>query len=349
MKYSVTRENRGGSNVRQSSRAFLATLWHSIPNTFSKIFLFSDFSPLLVNIENSLIVNNFLPPTFEINQVTIFIDFSKNIHNRNTSFPSFYTIQTTHLDAVRFLDSEHLAVLLRRCYSHHIRRAVLPDRKTLLAPKKKKEVGWFFFFWAFSLPSLGRGNLSMDGSPIKRQRRSLFSFSFLLNFALRSLSLSFSFLESSSYSCSCSPFETSMTARRRRQRQQRRRGYDDTTKERRIPLGKSALDEAYERMRLRGGLPPHINVASLHRRLMPGSGVPPPHPRFGWSIGCNHHQLLRRRHHHHRHRRPRLFEHRRSSTDRADLLSEHHEVFPRFPCPLLLVVDNVTIFSRVNL
>lgn len=192
MKYSVTRENRGGSNVRQSSRAFLATLWHSIPNTFSKIFLFSDFSPLLVNIENSLIVNNFLPPTFEINQVTIFIDFSKNIHNRNTSFPSFYTIQTTHLDAVRFLDSEHLAVLLRRCYSHHIRRAVLPDRKTLLAPKKKKEVGWFFFFWAFSLPSLGRGNLSMDGSPIKRQRRSLFSFSFLLNFALRSLSLSLS-------------------------------------------------------------------------------------------------------------------------------------------------------------
>lgn len=145
MKYSVTRENRGGSNVRQSSRAFLATLWHSIPNTFSEIFLFSDFSPLLVNIENSLIVNNFLPPTFEINQVTIFIDFSKNIHNRNTSFPSFYTIQTTHLDAVRFLDSEHLAVLLRRCYSHHIRRAVLPDRKTLLAPKKKKEVGWFFF------------------------------------------------------------------------------------------------------------------------------------------------------------------------------------------------------------
>lgn len=50
-------------------------------------------------------------------------------------------------------------------------------------------------------------------------------------------------------------------------------------------LLKSALDRAYDRMRPRGGLPPHINVASLHRLLMPGSGVPPPRRRFGWSIG----------------------------------------------------------------
>jgi len=60
-------------------------------------------------------------------------------------------------------------------------------------------------------------------------------------------------------------------------------------------LLKSALDGAYERMRLRGGLPPHINVASLHRLLMPGSGVPPPYRRFGWSISS--------RRYHHRHRR----------------------------------------------
>lgn len=61
-------------------------------------------------------------------------------------------------------------------------------------------------------------------------------------------------------------------------------------------LLKSALDEAYERMRLRGGLPPHINVASLHRLLMPGSGVPPPRHRFGWSTGGGrrHHHRLRR-------------------------------------------------------
>ncbi|KYN08611.1 hypothetical protein ALC62_00281 [Cyphomyrmex costatus] len=61
-------------------------------------------------------------------------------------------------------------------------------------------------------------------------------------------------------------------------------------------LLKSALNGAYERMRLRGGLPPHINVASLHRLLMPGSGVPPPYRRFGWSTGSS-------RHYHHRRRR----------------------------------------------
>lgn len=59
-------------------------------------------------------------------------------------------------------------------------------------------------------------------------------------------------------------------------------------------LLKSALDGAYERMRLRGGLPPHINVASLHRLLMPGSGVPPPYRRFGWSTSSS------RRYHHRR-------------------------------------------------
>lgn len=58
-------------------------------------------------------------------------------------------------------------------------------------------------------------------------------------------------------------------------------------------LLKSALDRAYERMRLRGGLPSHINVASLHRLLMPGSGVPPPYRRFGWSTSSS-------RHYHHR-------------------------------------------------
>lgn len=71
-------------------------------------------------------------------------------------------------------------------------------------------------------------------------------------------------------------------------------------------------------MRLRGGLPPHINVASLHRRLMSGSGVPPPHPRFGWSIGCSHrHRRHRRRHHH---RVPA------ASTERVQQLFEYHEV-----------------------
>lgn len=68
-------------------------------------------------------------------------------------------------------------------------------------------------------------------------------------------------------------------------------------------LLKSALDRAYERMRLRGGLPPHINVASLHRLLMPGSGVPPPYRRFGWSTSSS------RRYHHRRRRYSRRCRH----------------------------------------
>lgn len=72
-------------------------------------------------------------------------------------------------------------------------------------------------------------------------------------------------------------------------------------------LLKSALDGAYKRMRLQGALPSHINVTSLHRLLMSGSGVPPPYHRFGWSTGSS------RRYHHRRHRRRRRCWRRRRS------------------------------------
>ncbi|TGZ32333.1 hypothetical protein DBV15_07216 [Temnothorax longispinosus] len=86
-------------------------------------------------------------------------------------------------------------------------------------------------------------------------------------------------------------------------------------------LLKSALDGAYERMRLRGGLPPHINVASLHRLLMPGSGVPPPYRRFGWSTSSS------RRYHHRRRRYSRRCRH--SAAGAAAIDKVHHEGIPR--------------------
>lgn len=87
-------------------------------------------------------------------------------------------------------------------------------------------------------------------------------------------------------------------------------------------LLKSALDGAYERMRLRGELPPHINVASLHRLLMPGSGVPPPHHRFGWSSSSC-------RYHHRRRRYSRRCRHSAAGAVVIDEDYDDHEGIPR--------------------
>ncbi|KYQ59158.1 hypothetical protein ALC60_01743 [Trachymyrmex zeteki] len=96
-------------------------------------------------------------------------------------------------------------------------------------------------------------------------------------------------------------------------------------------LLKSALDGAYERMRLRGGLPPHINVASLHRLLMSGSGVPPPYRRFGWSTSSS------RRYHHRRY--SRRCRHSAAGTS----IDEDHDDHEGIPC---LVAD--TFVSRIG-
>lgn len=95
---------------------------------------------------------------------------------------------------------------------------------------------------------------------------------------------------------------------------------EDVGDDNELLLLKSALDGAYERMRLRGGLLPHINVASLHR--LPGSGVPPPYRRFGWSISSS------RRYHHRRRRYNRRCRHSAAGAAAIDEDHDHHEGIP---------------------
>lgn len=107
-------------------------------------------------------------------------------------------------------------------------------------------------------------------------------------------------------------------------------------------LLKSALDRAYERMRLRGGLPPHINVASLHRLLMPGSGVPPPYSRFGWSTNSS------RRYHHRRRRYSRCCRHSAAGVAAIDEDRDHHQGIPRpFLILSYLLLDSRRTLSRI--
>lgn len=115
---------------------------------------------------------------------------------------------------------------------------------------------------------------------------------------------------------------------------------EDVGDDNELLLLKSALDGAYERMRLWGGLLPHINVASLHR--LPGSGVPPPYRRFGWSISSS------RRYHHRRRRYNRRCRHSAAGAATIDEDHNHHRGIPHLATFVYLVLDSRRILSFDN-
>lgn len=206
-----------------------------------------------------------------------------------------------YLNTVRFLDGEHFTVLLGGCYCHHI---FLDTRLS----------------WQISLIAINIGGFSIwrsiDLSVFQSSVLDLMALTDAIKggckWALHCRSREITRMNSSCWftprdfnipmvMSSCVLFGLKPCSAVTVRLQQTMRTVATTSL---LYYLSPLLDRAYERMRLRGGLPSHINVASLHRLLMPGSGVPPPYRRFGWSIGSSrrHHYCRRQRR---RRRRPR--------------------------------------------